>query len=135
MKRKAGSRKAKAKGPSARKLAEAVANAAADMKGEDIVLMEVAELVGYADYFILASGRSTRHAQSIAENVQREVMNAGSAILGVEGDREGNWILIDAGDVVAHVFYHPVRLFYEIEKIWSDARIEPWPAEDEGRPK
>jgi ribosome-associated protein len=104
-----------------RKRALVAAEAARDMKAEDIVILEVAELVNYTDYFVFASGRSTRQAQAIAENIIKTIHQHQSRPLGVEGEREGNWILIDWGAVVIHVFYHPVRAFYEIEKLYAEA--------------
>ena len=103
------------------------AQAAQDLKAQEIVILEVGELLNYSDYFVIASARSTRQAQSIADNVQRTITASGERILGVEGQRDGNWILIDAGEVIVHVFYHPVREFYELEKLWGDAKRLSWP--------
>ncbi|HUT55560.1 MAG TPA: ribosome silencing factor [bacterium] len=97
------------------------ANACLDMKAEDIVVLRVAELTAYADFLVITSGRSTRQAQSIAERVQRAIAAAGSRPVGIEGEREGNWILVDWGAVIVHVFYAPVREFYDLEKLWGDA--------------
>lgn len=107
--------------PSAVETARLAAGAARDMKAAGVVIIEVSGLIDYADYFVIASGRSTRQSKSIAENVLRVVGAAGKKILGLEGERDGNWILIDWGDVVVHVFHQPVREFYELEHLWGDA--------------
>jgi ribosome-associated protein len=106
------------------------AEAARDMKAEDIVVLEVAELVGYTDFFVIASGRSTRQAQSIAENIRKASAKMGVKLIGAEGEREGNWILMDCGQVVAHVFYRPVRDFYELEKLFAKVSQLPLPWDD-----
>lgn len=107
-------------------MARIAARAAHDMKAIDIIVLKVAGVSDYADYLVIASGRSTRQAQSIAKNAQKALAKAKLKLLGVEGEREGNWILIDGGPVVVHVFYHPVREFYELERLWSDAEQITW---------
>jgi ribosome-associated protein len=89
------------------------------------VLLDVAELSGYADFFLLVSGRSTRQAASIAENVHRVMKKAGRKTLGSEGLKEGRWACLDFGDVVVHVFHEPVRAYYDLDSLWADApRLE-----------
>ncbi|MCB2228434.1 MAG: ribosome silencing factor [Desulfarculaceae bacterium] len=108
-----------------RELALLCAAAALDKKGEDPLLLEVGALTGYADYFLLVSGRSTRQASSVGENVARVLKKAGRPALGVEGFKEGTWILLDFGEVVVHVFHQPVREFYDLDSLWGDApRVE-----------
>ncbi len=106
---------------SSKEMALAAASAARDAKAIDVIVMEMGELVNYTEYFIIASGSSTRHAQAISDNVQNIINSCRSKPLGVEGEREGNWILIDWGEVVIHVFYHPVREFYELDKLYEEA--------------
>jgi ribosome-associated protein len=103
-------------------LARAIAEAALAMKAEEVVILDVTGILDYTDHFVIASGRSTRQAQAIAENIQRAALTAGARVHGVEGEEDGNWILVDAGTVIAHVFYHPVRMFYDLEKLWGDAK-------------
>jgi ribosome-associated protein len=106
------------------------AAAALDKKGENPVLLDVAELAGYADYFLLVSGRSTRQASAVGENVAQVLKKAGRPALGVEGLKEGTWILLDFGEVVVHVFHQPVREFYDLDSLWGDApRVELSPEE------
>lgn len=107
---------------SAKQMALSLARAALDMNALEIAILKVSKLVYYADYLVIAGARSTKQAQSIAENVQRAVIGSGEKVIGVEGDRDGNWILVDSGDVIVHVFYQPVREFYDLEKLWGDAQ-------------
>lgn len=107
---------------SAKQMALCLARAALDMNALEIAILKVSKLVYYADYLVIAGARSTKQAQSIAENVQRAVVGSGEKVFGVEGERDGNWILVDSGDVIVHVFYQPVREFYDLEKLWGDAQ-------------
>ena len=91
------------------------------MKAFDIVILDVRRLASFADYFILCSGRSHRQVSAIAEFVEQELKTKGIRSLGIEGLREGHWILMDYGDVVIHIFHEPVRTFYDLEGLWSDA--------------
>ena len=119
------SRKRPSRPQGSQETARLCAAAALNKKAEDLLLMDVAELTGYADYFLLASGRSPRQATAIAENVQRVLKKAGMSPLGVDGLRQGRWACLDFGDVVVHVFHQPVREIYELEALWGDApRIE-----------
>ena len=102
-------------------VARLLAAAALERKAEDLLLLEVEHLAGFADYFLLASGRSTRQTTAIAENLVRVLKKAGVKTLGEEGVKEGRWALLDFGDVVAHVFHQPVREFYDLESHWGDA--------------
>jgi len=108
--------------PSEDALARLLAEAALAEKAEDVVILDVAGILDYTDHFIIAGGRSTRQAQAIAANIQRTALAAGARVHGVEGEEDGNWILVDAGTVIAHVFYNPVRQFYDLEKLWGDAK-------------
>ena len=103
-------------------MARLLAAAAFERKAEDLLLLEVEDLAGFADYFLLASGRSTRQTTAIAENLLRVLKKAGVKPLGEEGVKEGRWALLDFGDVVVHVFHQPVREFYDLEShYWGDA--------------
>jgi len=94
-------------------------------KALDLLLLDVGAISGYADYLLLASGRSTRQAGAIAEGIERTLKKAGIKPLGLDGIKEGRWALLDFGDVVVHVFHQPVREFYDLESLWSDApRVE-----------
>ena len=89
------------------------------------VLLEVGKLTSVADYFLIASGNSTRQVQAISRHMARRMREEGLRAHGVEGEQEGQWVLIDYGDVVVHIFYDPVREFYDLEGFWIEAaRIE-----------
>ncbi len=92
------------------------------MKALDVVVLDLRGLTSFADTFIICSGRSHRQVSAIAEYVQRDLKTKGVKPLGIEGLREGHWVLMDYGDVLIHVFYEPIRTFYDLEGLWSDAR-------------
>ena len=97
-------------------------NAVLGMKVLDVVILDVRGLASFADTFIICSGRSHRQVSAIAEFVEQHLKGQGIKPLGVEGLREGHWVLMDYGDVVIHVFYEPIRTFYDLEGLWSDAK-------------
>ena len=98
------------------------AEVAAAHKAERPLIWEVTDLVDYADYFVICSGRSTRHVQAIAEHIEAALSQRRVKPLGIEGLIEGHWVLLDLDDVVVHIFYHPVRAFYDLEGLWWEAR-------------
>jgi len=98
-----------------------VAEAALDKKAEKLVVLDVRELTSYADTFVIATGRSDRHARSIADGIEEAGVSRGQKPLGIEGYEEGRWVLIDLGDVIVHVFQPEVRETYDFERLWSDA--------------
>jgi ribosome-associated protein len=97
------------------------AEAALDKKGTDLVVLDVCEHTSIADYFVIVSGRSDTQVRSIAEHLDEVCRKSGYRPLAVEGLRHGQWVLLDFGDVVVHVFYAPVREFYDLERLWSEA--------------
>jgi ribosome-associated protein len=103
-------------------LAKRIVEACEEVKGNEVVVLDVASVADFADYFIVASGRSDRQVQGITNRVIEELAKLGIRPLSVEGYEEGQWVLIDCGDVVAHVFYEPVRSTYDIESLWMRAR-------------
>jgi len=96
-------------------------NASIKKKAKDLTILNVKKFSSFADYFIICSGTSDRQVQAIAASVQEILKEYGILPLGVEGERLGKWILIDYEDVIIHVFYEPIREFYDIERLWSDA--------------
>jgi ribosome-associated protein len=89
------------------------------MKAEDSVVIDLTGKSSIADYMVVTSGRSQRHVSAVAEHVIKDIEKAGAARARVEGMRQGDWVLIDAGDVIVHVFRPDVRAFYNLEKMWS----------------
>ncbi|MGD9022467.1 MAG: ribosome silencing factor [Deltaproteobacteria bacterium] len=92
------------------------------MKALNVVILDLRGLASFADTFIICSGRSHRQVSAIAEFIEQQLKEKGIQALGIEGLREGHWVLMDYGDVVIHVFFEPVRMFYDLEGLWSDAR-------------
>ena len=73
------------------------------------------------DYFLICSANSDRGVKTIVENIEKKLKDIGEKVIGVEGYREGKWVLVDSADVVVHIFYEPLREFYNIESLWIDA--------------
>jgi ribosome-associated protein len=90
-----------------------------DMKAEDTVTIDLSGKTSIGDYMVVASGRSQRHVASIADNVVKEIEQTGVRRVRVEGMRQADWVLIDAGDVIVHVFRPEIREFYNLEKMWA----------------
>lgn len=89
------------------------------------VVFDVADLCSFTDFMVLVSGRSTRHVQGAAEKLVSELKKAGDKPLGVEGLKEGHWVLVDCLDVLVHIFYETHRDYYDLEGLWADApRLE-----------
>lgn len=98
---------------------------ALEKKAYDLVLMEVRGITSIADYFIICSGRSDRQVQSIAQGIEENLGAMGARPLSVEGMSRGHWVLMDCSDVIVHIFYQPVREFYDLEGLWGYApRVE-----------
>ena len=91
-------------------------------KAVNVVALDVAELTSYADVFIICSGRSNRQVSAIAEFIQTDLKKHKIKPLSVEGTKDGHWVLLDYGHVIIHVFYEPVREFYDLEGLWVDAK-------------
>jgi len=113
--------------PNSKEKALLCARAALDHKAIDLVILEVKNLSSFTDYFVISSGNSDRQVQAIASHIKEKLEKQGIYPLGIEGKREGRWILLDYGDVVIHIFYQPVREFYDLERLWSDAPKVDWP--------
>lgn len=90
-----------------------------DSKAVDVVSIDLEGKTSIADYMVVATGASSRQAVFIAENLAEKVKQAGKGTCRMEGQRQGDWIVVDAGDVIIHVFRSEVREFYNLEKLWS----------------
>ncbi|WMX72028.1 ribosome silencing factor [Lactiplantibacillus plantarum] len=106
-----------------KELLQLTVEAADDKRADDIVALDVAEVSLMADYFVILSADSKRQVQAIADNIVDFVRKAGSDVKSVEGRTAGEWVLIDASDVIVHVFQKDARAHYNLEKLWSDAPI------------
>ena len=99
-----------------------ICHAIADKKGVLIKVLNVRDLTSIADYFILASTRNKKQSQAAADAVEDKMAEKKVHCLRKEGYREGDWILLDFGDIIVHIFDNENRLFYDLERIWSDGR-------------
>lgn len=106
-------------------LAQICARAALDTKAEDLVILDVRGLTTFTEYFVIMTGKSTRHVQALADAVERELRSKRVRSSKAEGLQEGKWVLLDFDDVVAHIFYHEQRDFYNLEGLWSEAKRIP----------
>lgn len=104
-----------------RVLARRIAKIADDHKAIDITVLDLRKLTSFTDYFVICSGASDRQVMAIADAIREELKKDGRPPLGEEGMRTGLWVLLDYGDVVAHVFYYTMRNRYQLEKLWYDA--------------
>ncbi|WP_322527528.1 ribosome silencing factor [Salinicola sp. LHM] len=97
-----------------------VVDALEELKARDVVELDVAELTSVTDVMVVASGTSSRHVSALADNVIEKAKEAGLRPLGVEGQQSGEWVLVDLGDVVAHVMMPETRQLYDLERLWAD---------------
>ncbi|HEX9072669.1 MAG TPA: ribosome silencing factor [Pseudolabrys sp.] len=105
--------------PTAKETLSTVLARLEDMKAEDSVVIDLTGKSSIGDYMVVTSGRSQRHVAAVADHLVKDIEKAGVARVRVEGMRQGDWVLIDAGDVIVHVFRPEVRDFYNLEKMWS----------------
>lgn len=93
-----------------------------DKKAEDISVIDISEVSVLADYFIIASGTNRSQIQALTDNVEEQLGRNGSAVKQIEGYDAANWVLMDFGDIIVHVFDRENRLFYDLERIWRDGK-------------
>jgi ribosome-associated protein len=115
---------------SSRSTAAAIAAAAIEKKAVAVEILDVAGKVDYADFLVIMTGRSDRHAQALAQGIEEALRQQSRRPVAVEGLPNGTWVLMDFGDVVVHVFQEEARQLYDIEGLWLDARRLPVPAPD-----
>ena len=99
----------------------ACARAAIDKKAENLKILELTEISGFTDYFVICSGVSDRQVKAIADSVGGAMDSAGHDLLSAEGYGDGRWVLMDFGDIVVHVFLDALREYYDLENLWADA--------------
>jgi ribosome-associated protein len=109
------------RGLSAEEKAALASRIAADKKAMDVVVLDMRDASSITDYFLICSGGSDRQVQAIADAIEEQLEQSGLDSLGVEGYREGRWILMDYGDVLVHVFSQETRDFYDLERLWANA--------------
>ena len=94
-----------------------------DKKGVDMVAMDISGVASFADYFLICSGDSTRQIQAIADEIQEQLAADGHRPSHVEGYNNAEWILLDYGDLVIHIFSRRARAYYDLERLWRDAKL------------
>ena len=109
--------------PKSAALLSLVLNALDDAKAENVVAIDVADKTSLGDHIVIASGRSQRHVGAVADQIQKRLKEAGHERIRVEGMPQGDWVLVDAGDVMVHVFQPEIREFYNLEKMWMAERV------------
>ncbi len=106
----------------AKKMAQLAYAALDDKKGVDIKVIDISNVSVLADYFIIANGNSDSQVRALVDNVEESLGKAGFELKQREGYNAGNWILLDYGDIIVHVFDKENRLFYDLERIWRDGK-------------
>jgi ribosome-associated protein len=107
------------KSPLLAELRQTVAMALEELKAREVKEIDVRGKTGITDFMVIASGTSNRHVKAIADEVLKQAKQAGVVPLGTEGEREGEWVLVDLGDIVVHVMLPRVREFYALERLWT----------------
>ena len=102
-----------------KKLIDITLKALDDVKAVDVVVFEVSKLTSISDYMIIASGKSKRQVAALADKVVEAAKENGVKPLGVEGKTEGEWVLVDLGDIIVHIMYPETREYYQLEKLWG----------------
>lgn len=100
---------------------QAVIDALEDIKGFDIAVMDVRKLTNITNYMIVASATSSRQAKAMGDNVREKMKEKGYNIRGTEGEKEGEWVLVDLNDIVVHIMVPATRAYYNLEQLWGDA--------------
>lgn len=107
-------------------LTTAICKAASEKKARDIVTMDMRGLMSSTDTFIICSANTATQVRAIADNIEEKLDEVGFAVGHKEGYREGEWVLLDYGDAVAHVFRQESREYYALERLWGDAKLTPY---------
>jgi len=103
----------------AKELRDFVETAVADMKGQNVVIMDIQKMSSIADYMLVVTGTSSRHVRSIADEVEKRCKDKGVTIRGMEGQEGAEWVLLDLGDVIVHVMQGATRKLYDLESLWK----------------
>ncbi len=105
-------------------VAKRIATALDDMKALDVRVMDVRKITTIADVIIIASGRSDRHLRALADSAAQTARACKLRVLGTEGERTGEWVLVDMGDIIVHLMHPTARAYYQLEKLWSNGGRE-----------
>src|SRR5689334_24308442 len=100
-----------------------VVHALEDVKGRDIQVFDTARMPSMFERVVIASGDSTRQVKALADSVQEKARESGARVYGVEGERIGEWVLVDLGDIVVHIMHPTVREFYNLEEVWGGKKV------------
>ena len=103
-----------------------ICRAADEKKARDIVEMDMIGLMSTNDYFVICSANTATQVRAIADNIEEKMEEVGISFLHKEGYREGEWVLLDYGDTVAHIFQQEAREYYALERLWGDAKLTPY---------
>lgn len=106
-----------------KKVLEAVVDGIEDKKAHDVIALDLQGVSLIADYFVICTGKSDTQVLAISNEVKKVAQKLGLPIKGIEGEQTARWVLVDIGDVVVHIFHHEEREYYNIEKIWTDAKV------------
>lgn len=106
-----------------KKVLEAVVDGIEDKKAHDVIALDLQGVSLIADYFVICTGKSDTQVLAISNEVKKVAHKLGLPIKGIEGEQTARWVLVDIGDVVVHIFHHEEREYYNIEKIWTDAKV------------
>lgn len=106
-----------------REMAKLAVKALEDKKGEEIRIIDISKVSVLADYFVIANGTNSSQVQALSDNVCEVLGRAGANVKQTEGYETANWVLLDFGDVIVHVFDKENRLFYDLERIWRDGKL------------
>ena len=90
-----------------------------DIKAFDVISIDVRKLTSVADFMIIASASSSRQTKALARNVGEKMNEIDIEVIGVEGEQEGGWVLVDVGDIIVHIMTPPTRAYYNVEELWS----------------
>lgn len=108
---------------SSEKMLQNILSALEDAKAQNVTSIDVRDITDITDYMVIASGTSSRHVKSVADKVAGSLRDAGNKALGTEGESEGEWVLVDFGDVILHVMQQATREHYQLEKLWGHSAV------------
>jgi len=110
-------------------LLQVVTTALDDVKAQQVKVLNIQALTSMADYMVIASGTSSTQVRALAQHVSEKAKAAGCTTVRVEGERDGDWLLVDLGDIIVHIMQPAMREFYDLEKLWQDPHQKPLPKE------